>query len=172
MAASSIKNDLGKFLVNLAITKLDKWTRKELNVIRHSGEVPFCIPIAPNSWAVGSYEIKQKGPTNFYVYQDNKLIHNFYSKQAAIFYAVFTNLHYYNMADKLLTKDQKVGKFYNDLEFYRKKLNQDRILNDGFKCQLYYSRYEEAKSLFKLSLTELEKTLNLAKYYKIWDKIL
>jgi len=172
MAASSIKNDLGKFLVNLAIERVDTWARKELNQIRHRGDVPFCIPLTPTSWAVGSYEIHLKGPASYQVFRDNKLIHNFYSKQAAVFYTVFAKLHYYNMADKLLSRDQKVGKFYDDMQFYKKKIGQEKIIKDNFKYQLYNSRHEEAKNLYNLSLSELEKTLNLAKYYKIWDKIL
>lgn len=172
MAASSIKNDLGKFLINLAIDRVDKWAQKEFAILRHNQNIPFCIPITPTSWIVGSYEIDQQGPTAFSVKRDDKLIHVFYSKQSAIFYAVFSKLHYYNMADKLLLKDQKVSKCYNDLEFYSKKLRLEKIIKNDFKYQLYYSRYLEAKSLFNLSLEDLEKTLSLAKYYKIWDKIL
>lgn len=172
MAASSIKNDLGKFLVNLAIDRVDKWARKELEIIRHSKDIPFCIPLTPNKWAVGSFEIHHQSPTAFVVIQGDNLIHTFYSKQAAIFYTVFSKLHYYKMADKLLSKDQKVGKCYNDLEFYSKKLKNHKVSKNDFKYQLYYSRYLEAKSLFNLSIEDLEKTLNLAKYYKIWDKIL
>jgi hypothetical protein len=172
MAAQSIKNDLGKFLINLAIDRVDKWAWKELNVIRHSGDIPLCIPMSPNSWAVGSYEIVARGPVSFSVKQTDELIYTFYSKQAAIFYCVFSRLHYYKMADKLLSSDQKVSKYYNDSEFYNKKLKSRKIIKDEFKHQLYYSRYLESKSLLNLSLSDLEKTLNLAKYYKIWDKIL
>lgn len=172
MVASSIKNDLGKFLINLAIDRVDKWAQKEFAVIRHNQDIPLCIPITPTSWIVGSYEINQQGPAAYSVKQDDKLIHVFYSKQSAIFYTVFSKLHYYKMSDKLLTKDQKVSKYYNDLEFYAKKLRSAKIAKNDFKHQLYYSRYLEAKSLFNLSQEDLEKTLSLAKYYKIWDKIL
>lgn len=172
MAASSIKNDLGKFIITLALDRVDKWARKELAIIRHIEDTPFCIPLSHNSWLVGSYEIHQLDPHAFKVAQGDKAIHVFYSKQSAIFYTVFSKQHYYKMADKLLTKDQKVGKHYNDLNFYTKKLKTFKKSNNDFKYQLYYSRYLEAKSMFNLSLEDLEKTLSLAKYYKIWDKIL
>ena len=170
MATSSTKSDLGKLLVNLAINKVEHWAQREFNNIRNSNKFPICIQLTDKSWIIGNYELHQLGPHKWRVVQDEKDIHTFYSKIAAIYYAIFCKLHYFKTADNLLNHDSKVGKYCNDYEFYGARLKSTKI--DNFKYHLFLSRYLEAKSKFDLSRIELEKTLQNAKYNKIWDNIL
>lgn len=172
MAASSIKNDLGKFLIDLALHKVENWATKEFNSLRHNTDFPVCVPLDNNSWCVGPYIIKNQGPNKWEVSIDSRFIHTFYSKQAAMFYAVFDKLQYYKTADKILNQDAKVAKVFTDIEIYGTKLKNPKVLKDPFKNQLYTSRFLEAKSMFSLHKSELEKTLTSAKYNKIWDRIL
>jgi hypothetical protein len=172
MAASSIKSDLGKFLVNLALHKVENWASKEFNNLRNSNNFPVCVQLTNNSWCVGPYEIKNLGSNKWEVSKDYTNIHTFYSKQAAMFYAVFERLQYYKIAAKILHEDQKVAKVATEIEIYSNKLKKNTVIKDIFKFQLYTSRLLEAQSMFSLYKSELEKTLILAKYYKIWDRIL
>ena len=172
MAVSSIKSDLGKFLVNLALHKVENWAAKEFNTLRLSTDFPVCVPMDNNSWCVGPYVIKNLGPNNWAVSTESQYIHTFYSKQAAMFYAVFERLQYYKTADKILHQDAKVAKVSTDVDIYTTKLKNPKVSKDPFKSQLYTSKLLEAKSLFSLHKSELEKTLISAKYYKIWDRIL
>lgn len=169
MAASSIKSDLGKLLVNLAVHKVEDWARKEFNSIRHHSKLPVFLELNEKTWAIGTYELEQLGAHKWRVTRDDKLVHIFYNKQAAVYYTVLSKLRYFKTADSLLVQDSKVGKYCTDFEFYSTRLKSTKI--DNFRYQLFLSKYLEAKSKFDLSRLELEKTLQNAKYNKIWDNI-
>lgn len=170
-AESLIKEELGKFVIDLAITRVNHWAKNELNYIRHALDQPVVVPLNQNLWVIGNYFIKHLGQHRYRVSADKKTIHVFYSKRAAVFYAVLTRMHHFKTADGLLTDDRLVGKLYDDLEFYTSKLVNSKKA-DNFKYQLWLTRYVETKSQLAQARQELEKRLNSAKYMKVWDQIL
>ena len=171
-AKSSTKNDLGKFLVDLAIDNFNSWATKEFNALRHTARFPVCVPLSEKCLAVGNFEVYCKAQRCWAVSYDKKLIHNFYSKQAAIFYAVFTSLKYYKVADNILLIDMDVAKRSEELLFYNNKIKTVTKKTDPFKYQLWHNRHSDVKAKYHRAKQELEKTLNSAKYMKIWDEIL
>lgn len=168
--ASSTKNELGKLLIDLAIDQLNTWANKELNILKHTAGFPVCVSMGPNSWVIGNFSIEQCGAHNWRVTNNSELVHVFYSKQAAMFYSVFTTGHYYKTADNLLKADQEVAKLNDEMHFYSAKLTKRNT--DSFKHQLWEAKYINARAKYKSAKSELEKTLNSAKYCKIWEKIL
>lgn len=171
-AASSIKNELGKFITDLALHKLNHWAYTEFKNIRHSQAIPVCMPMSDTSWVLGQFEIVHIGPNRWQVSTDNKLVNVFYSKQSAVFYSFFTYMKYYKTADNILLQDRDVARLTDELDFYSKKLNKKSNKPDSFKLQLWDSRYLEIKSQLRIAREELEKSLQSAKYCKIWEKIL
>lgn len=171
-AESSIKNDLGKFLVELAINKINTWAISEFNSLRHNDEFPVCLQITNKSWIVGNFIIKNQGPHCWPLYCDNKLIHTFYSKQAAMYYAVFERMKLFKSSGTLLKADTAAMLASTNYEFYSSKITSINKKTDNFKAQLWRSRYLESKYKFRNAHQELEKRLQSAKYNKIWDRIL
>ena len=171
-AVSSIKNELGKFIIEQALHKLNHWAYKEFKHIRHAEAVPVCMPLSDTVWALGQFEIEHTGPNRWQVTSDDKIINVFYSKQSAVFYAFFTYMKYYKTADNILLQDRDVARLTDELEFYSKKINKKTTKPDAFKLQLWDARYLEIKSQLKMAREELEKSLQSAKYCKIWEKIL
>jgi hypothetical protein len=169
-AESSIKNDLGKLLVDLAISKVDHWARTEFNNLRYEPKFPVCLQISNKNWIVGTHTITHLAQHKYTVTNNDKIVHTFYSKQAAIFYAVFTYCKHYKTADKLLLNDKILAKTNDDLEFYSKKLSKKTT--DYFKRDLWFIRYTDAKTRYISAREELEKTLTSAKYNKVWSGIL
>jgi len=168
MAASSIKNDLGKLLVDQAMTSLDNWALRELTHLRNTSNFPICVALSKTSWAVGKYTLHQLGSHQWSVVQDAKTVHIFYSKQAAVFYSVFNQCNRFNSADDLLESDQAVAKHNDEVEFYTARLAKQTKKTDEFTQQLRWIRYLDAKAKLKTAREELEKKLNCAKYNKIW----
>jgi hypothetical protein len=169
-AESSIKNDLGKLLVNLAISKVDQWARTEFNHLRYGPKFPVCLQINNKIWVVGTHKISHLASHRYTVTDNDQLIHTFYSRQAAIFYAVFTYCKHYKTADKLLENDRNVAKLNDEFEFYSKKLSKKTT--DYFKRDLWTIRYTDVKTRYISAQEELEKTLTSAKYNKVWDQLL
>ena len=167
---SSIKNDLGKLLVDLAITKVDQWARTEFNHLRYEPKFPVCLQLSNKIWVVGTHKISQLASHKYIVTDSEEPIHVFYSRQAAIFYAVFTYCKHYKTADKLLENDRNVAKLNDEFEFYSKKLSKKTT--DYFKRDLWTIRYTDVKTRYISAQEELEKTLTSAKYNKVWDQLL
>lgn len=169
-AKLSIKNDLGKLLIKLALTKVDLWAKNEINEIRYESKFPVCLEVNAKLWVVGSYRIKQLEIHKYLVETDDKFVHTFYSKQAAIFYSVFTYCQQYKAADKLLVSDQSVAKLCEEFEFYSKKRKKKTA--DDFKRDLWSIKFIDVKTRYQAARQELEKTLCSAKYNKVWSAIL
>ena len=170
-AESVIKEKLGKFVVDYAVTQVNQWAKQELNYIRHALDYPVVVPVNDKHWVIGNYHIKHLGSHRYKVSIDGKEIHTFYSKKAAVFYVVLTKVQHYKTADGILNEDRIVAKYHDELELYGSKLVNNKKA-DGFKFQLWQTRYFETKSQFAAAKIELEKRLNSAKYNKIWDNLL
>lgn len=168
MAAQSIKNDLGKLLVDQAMISLDNWALRELTHLRHTANFPICVALSKTSWAVGKDTLYQLGSHQWSLIHNNKTVHVFYSKQAAVFYSVFNQCHKYKSADGILESDRAVAKHNDEVEFYTARLAKQTKKTDEFTQQLRWIRYLDAKTKLKTAREELEKKLNLAKYNKIW----
>ena len=172
MAKSHTKDELGRFLVDLALLKVDNWTRRQVDKMRHSGSFPICVPLGKQSWIIGPYHLHEVSEHQCTITLDTKLIHVFYSKQAAIFYSVLSrskNQHYAKLARHLLIDDQIAGKLFDELMFYHKKINNASTKIDFFKRHLWEVRRQEANLRFKLAKQELTKKLRSAKYIKVWS---
>jgi len=170
-AESLIKKQAGKAIVDLMLVKLDQWAKHEFNYVRHALDIPVLLPLNDKTWVLGNFYIKHLAQHKFQVTQDRKLVHTFYSKQAAVFYTVLTKLHKYKTADDILDKDRCVAKYNDELEFYSKKLLQKKKI-DPFKLQLWQTRYFEAKAQYAAAKEQLEKKLLNVKYMKVWSQIL
>jgi|APGre2960657404_1045060.scaffolds.fasta_scaffold24807_3 hypothetical protein len=168
MVAPSIKNDLGKLLVDQAMTTLDNWALRELTHLRNTADFPICVALSNKSWAVGKYTMHQLGSHQWSVVQDSRTVHVFYSKQAAVFYSVFNQCNRFKSADDLLESDQAVAKHNDEVEFYTLRLAKQTKKTDEFTQQLRWIRYLDAKAKLKTAREELDKKLNYAKYNKIW----
>jgi hypothetical protein len=169
-AASSTKKELGKFLVDLAISEIETWASTELKNLRNTLEFPICIQLSDKKWVIGSYTVKHLAQNSWQVTHDDNVVHVFYSKQASMFYPVFMALHYYKTADNLLKADQEAAKLNDEMQFYSAKLSKHT--QDSFKQQLWEAKYINARAKYRYAKSDLEKTLKSAKYCKIWEKIL
>jgi hypothetical protein len=165
-------NQLGQLLVDLALDRIKNWTKREFRRISYRSDVPLCIEINDRTWVIGNYVIKNQGSHAYSVTLDNKKLHIFYSRSAAIFYCALTSLHKFPLADRILLTDQETARRHEDTEFYRNKLNDSKIKLDDFKKLLYSTRYHESKLRLASARSELEKSLETAKYNKIWENLL
>jgi len=169
---SITKNALGKVLIDLAFKHLDSWANKEIESIIQKSKFPICLQTSDNSWLVGGYQISKHGEHCWPVTVDDKLVHAFYSKHAAIYYSVFTKCNYFKSADAILELDQKTAKLNDELHFYSKKLSKSKVNADHFKIQLWRTRHTDAKARYLLAKSELDIKLHSAKYAKLWTSIL
>lgn len=170
MGAQSTKSKLGKKLIDLAIRKIDHWAEAQFNEIRYKSNYPVCVQTSPTQWIVGRYEVKKVGEHRFCLLSNDELVHTFYSKQSAMFYAVFNSQGYFKTGDTILSHDSRVLKFSDDVDLFKFKLYKRNL--DSFKYDLYVNRLSEAENKLKCAREDLTKTIQSAKYMKVWDNIL
>ena len=159
-AASSIKSDLGKFIVDLAIEKFHNWADTEFNHLRHTSVFPVCVPLSSKSWVIANYQLDQLGQHQWKLSTNKELVHVFYSKQAAVLYAVYTRFKWYKTADRILDTDNRVGKLSDEIQFYSNRLAKT---TDSFKYQLWNTKYLEVKSKYQVAKAEQESLILSAK---------
>lgn len=173
MVKSSIKDKLGKLLVDLALTKVDVWTTRQLKKYLNSNKIPVCAPLNKNTWSINNFKLQKLGNFKFKLSLNSEIINIFFSIQAAVFYATFihsTNQYHANLARNILLQDIKVGLLYDKMLFYRTKILSKNTKINGFKLNIYRNRYNEARLKFNQSNQDLLKNLRSAKYIKVWDK--
>jgi hypothetical protein len=161
-AKSSIKDQLGRYLVDLAIIKIESWATKEFEKLRRTAKFPVCVPLNKDSWAVGTHQIDRISDANWKVTKDEELVHIFYSKKAAAFYALLYKMGYSVTAELLKECDQTIAKIYDELEFYNKKISKTSSKSDEFKYQLRTVRRHELRLQYDAAQHELEKKLRAA----------
>ena len=172
MEKSSIKKELGKLLVNAAIKKIDIWANNQLKSIRNSRQTTIIVPLNKRSWIIGPYTLLKVKDNCFQLTLDKKVMGIFYSRQASVFYAALSksnNIKYITVANDIKLLDESVGKLYDEMNFYSKKLKSSSQKITEFKRHLWQSRYSETVLQYKSARKELVKKLNHAKYIKVWD---
>lgn len=171
MAARYTKSEIGKRLVAHAMDRLDHWARNQFDKIRYKSDYPVCIQLKPDCWIVGHYELEKLEDNRYRLTLNGNDTHTFYSKKSAIFYAVFNSKGYFKTSDNIIKQDAKVLKFSDDVNLFKSRLYKSSKL-DSFKYDLYVNRLSEAENRLKCARAELTKTIDSAKYMKVWDNIL
>ena len=170
MDKPSIKEELGKFLVNLTITHIDSWANKQFSKLCESPKSLVCLPMGKNSWAIGTYRLKKLDQFKWMLTKDKKLIHVFYSKSAAILYVTLSRSFdpmMVKLAHQLFNSDQSVANLYEKIQYYGLRIKKASKTTSDFKKHLWLVRLEETKLRFNAAIKELEKNINSAKYIKV-----
>jgi hypothetical protein len=169
MEQSLTKDQLGKLFVDLAIHKIENWTESHLINLRKSKDFPLCFPISNIRWIVGLFTIEKKDDKCWEVIKDNRLIHEFYSRQSAFFYTIFDSTRYYSISQNLLNSDRNCAKYSNEIDLFSSKLMTKNLSKD--RREFLIIRLTNAKIEFEKARNELKKSLNRAKYHKLWDRM-
>ena len=158
-------NDAVEFVVN----KIAKWTSSEISKLAFSNDEPRCVAISNSHYRVGNYTIKQQDEYCWRVTYD-AFEHDFMFKKSAIFYCLAQQFGKFELAYRILDSDQKLADHSNDFNLFQLRLKGDTA--DKWKRQFYLSRKKQAHSRCLAARTQLQKSLKLAKYYKLWKPII
>lgn len=155
-------------LSNLATEYISQWTKAELQKLQQS-PAPLCIPIN-NGYLIGKYTVQQL-PTQQWQVRDQhgEILHSFYHKLGAVFYAVYQSKNHLVAAQQLLALDREFTKHDNDIRIYKHTINRANLAKDYFTIDRVTSRLDISTKKREIAEDNLTKTFNRAKYYKIWD---
>lgn len=167
MAMSSIKEKLGKLVVNLGIRKFEDWSQKELNKIKAEPK-PFCLEHNKNHYSIGSFDVIIQKDGTAKVTKDNTLVHHFQNKQIAIFYSAYEKLQKYASSAELLAADTELAFAQSKYDHFSQRIKSTAKL-DKVDRDVRLAKFQESYFRFKKAKAEFKRVVLKAKYSKIWQ---
>ena len=166
----STKEQIGKNLVDITVKKLDDWVYKELEKLK-IGEFPICLESDNDTLYIGGIFIKTLNKNMYKVYNEDSIIHIFYSKYASILYTLLVYFKHNKLASTILEKDKLVAKNFDDIQYYKKM--QTRLIKNKKTDEITVidDKLHEALCRYRFNIEELEKNIAYAKYMKVWEKL-
>lgn len=144
-----------------------RWSKDEIQRLIKNNELPL-IPLK-DGLQVGRQKIKLVAQ-NWTLFNDyNEPLQNFTTKKSAALYSLLTQSRRYKSADEILGKDQKVSKLESDFQHYESMMRRAAKRKDYVTIDIIASRYYDAKIVLDLARNDLEKTLRMNKYLKVWE---
>jgi len=148
---------------------IDHWTQDELDRMCHGGDMVF-IDLGQNYYRVGRYNLRKLNAQCWRVTDmTHHWIHDFFNKQAAVFFCMFETKQHYAASYKILHADQRLGRMHESMLYYTMKLKKADQTGDSWRKDLYLARISGVKPQYEAEETNLQKTLTHAKYSKVWD---
>jgi hypothetical protein len=152
---------------------LKAWTDRELQHLTQEKKIPVCLPIGDHGFLIGRYRMQSIGKHTWRVLDNNQeFVHDFSRKLSAVFYCLTSQLNKLNLAREILTADTAVGKLELDQDYYMYSIKNYAKKQDFFRVDLARLRYIQAQHQLRFANQELEKTINIAKYLKVQEKLL
>ncbi len=148
------------------------WTRQEADRLLKTENTPLIVP-TKTGWKIGRYEIITQSQGYWTVVDANKENPiDFAEKRSAILYCISHQTRRYSLAHDVLLKDQQYAKLNTDFIYYEYCIRRALKRGDMFSVDSLRARSDDTKHKLELAKNDLQKTLNQAKYIKIWDNLL
>lgn len=156
-------------VVEIMARLLERWGSKELDRLCSTKDF-ICLEVGKDVYRVGQFELRKQAETCWTVASiDGVHIHDFFNRQAAVFYCLYETRNNFVKAKEFLHSDAELGKSYSELNNLNKQLARALKQKDFFKADLYSARISNVKPQLEHLETNLQKSIIAAKYNKVWD---
>lgn len=161
--------------IDQAVEYVDQWKRKELFSFAinppKSDTIPVCIPIGKNTYVIGSFGLKKNDTVWTVTSADRRVNYNFMTRSSAVVYSICVQTGRKKLAQDILDRNNDLFRLQNRLvEFqYLQAKAQKKKDKDYWRLDYYTIMAESAEFAIIDAKNQLEKSLNLAKYFKIWE---
>jgi len=157
--------------INGAVQYIRDWKRKELVTMltTKSKAPPVCVAVGKEAYVVGKYGVKRHGDV-WQVYNSVSETENYFSCRAsAIVYSVCEQTGRFKLARELVSHDDSLLRCKQRVETYNHLKAKAKKKRDYWRFDHYYIMSNTAEFELADAKHLLEKSLNLAKYFKIWE---
>lgn len=145
------------------------WAKAEATRLLNTENVPLIIP-TQTGYKVGRFAVNlQTGPAWIVTDHHGEKPLYFAEKRAAVLYCIHHQMRKFKQAEDVLHQDQTFAKLHNDFICYEHSIKKAVKRGDMFAVDVAVARRDETKHKLELARNDLQKTLNQAKYIKIWD---
>lgn len=162
--------DVVKNEIDAAVQYVGHWQQRELSTLanRPKEATPVCVPIGQDSYIVGRFGIRKYSGLWYSIDTRTEQEQHFNSKKTAVLHALCTLKGRLTMAEEILHYDQQVSKLSNDINIYQHRIDSAVKNKDYWRLDYYSTRQSGAQYKLDDVKKRLQKTIDLAKYFKIW----
>lgn len=157
-------------IISAAAQYVSAWTQQEFSRIAKNKHVPVIWPLPSGGYRIGLWSVVPNRGYWQLLNCNQDLVHEFDNKQSAIFYCLCEQVRSYYIADKIKSADAEVKRFRNELIHYEHSLDRAYKNNNTAGISIWTARLEDAKLRFELAQKTLKKSIESAKYLKLWTE--
>jgi len=163
--------DLVEQNVNQTVNYINDWKRKELVhlALYKSNKTPVCIPISKNSYLIGKFGMRKTESTWILTNLVEEKNYEFSKRSSAVLYAICYQVGRYKLANEIMLYDSDVLRLRDQSEILKYKLENAIAKKDHWRIDYFNILSTRASFRLQDAKNQLEKTTNLAKYFKIWE---
>ena len=160
----------GEAMTEVLLRLVSQWSLDQVNALsRQNGFV--CIEIGKNQYRVGKFNLTKQHDNSWLVSDmDQRRVHDFYVRQAAVFYCLYETQTNFKKSAEFLDSDRELGNIAQEVDQLTENLTRARRKSDSFAIDLYLARLSYARPLLETLQTNMQKTITAAKYSKhVWE---
>jgi len=149
---------------------ISSWTHREFAQLSKNKHIPLIWPLPSGGYRIGKlYVVPAEGYWHL-LDHNRELQHEFDSKQSAIFYCLCEQVHSDYLAAEIKSADSEVKRFKNDLIHYENSKNRAIKNQNIIGISIWTARFEDARLRLELAQKTLKKSIESAKYLKVWTE--
>lgn len=168
-AENQVKAETVNALTDLVSAYVKSWARTEAQRIVQTDPVPVIMPIK-NGYQVGKHQVINEPNAVWALYNNYKEpLEQFLDVRSAVAYSILYQLKRYTPADTVLMADKRLSKLDADFQHYSRCMQAAGKRKDYATIDILAARYYDAQFLLPQARIELEKTLRMNKYLKVWE---
>lgn len=154
-----------------AVRYIDDWKRREIANLatKQQTDIPICVPIKKDAYLVGKYGVKRVNKIWHVIDSVTEKEEYFSRRSSAVAYALCIQTRHIKLAKEILTHDSDVIRLSEHLDVYKLKANRARSKKDYWRVDHFNILASRAEYQLEDAKNQLEKSMDLAKYFKIWE---
>ena len=154
--------------VNETVAYVDQWAQQELLALANANtKTPLCIPMGKTGFLIGKFAVKQIDVNWLLVDTSNNIENIFSSRSSAVIYSLLEYKGQHKFAKEILKYNTDIIKISEDLTTYMYRKNSAKLKHDTWRFDYFYIMENSARYKLEDAKNQLEKSLHLAKYFKI-----
>jgi hypothetical protein len=170
----ALKQTAGRVVTDLVANKVALWQQQELNRILASpnNRKNTYIIETKQGYRVGCITVTEDKDNVWLIrnasnMEDGQL----FSKSRALLYAILLHSRKNALAKEVKDADRMIVKYTEDINFYRHTIKSANKNGEYERAEAVWYRLDDAVFKLRYAKERLDKTVNSAKYIKLWEDI-
>lgn len=158
--------------IDQTVQYVNDWQRRELLAMaltKKAQTLPVCIPFDNNTYIVGQYGLERDNDLWLVTSSQDQQQTYFSTKLTALIYLICLQTGRHDLADTINKQDNSMINLAQELSSYKRGQKQAERKKDWWRFDYFNNLASNTEIKLSEAKNQLEKTIVLAKYFKIWE---